>query len=156
MNRVGVSGGRPQVGLGRKRRKRIVNQCSGRGRGRSPTLDSPSLSGKLVRIAGLEPARITPLPPQSSASANSAICAKTGPFRANGLPSANARQIRILWTTCQARAATAPPPDCIYNSSSVIKLGRRAGGQLASLQGHAKLRRTFPGKPTYPGRAGPC
>ncbi len=30
---------------------------------------------KLVRIAGLEPARITPLPPQSSASANSAICA---------------------------------------------------------------------------------
>ena len=30
---------------------------------------------KMVRIAGLEPARITPLPPQSSASANSAICA---------------------------------------------------------------------------------
>lgn len=29
----------------------------------------------MVRIAGLEPARITPLPPQSSASANSAICA---------------------------------------------------------------------------------
>src|SRR5262245_51136159 len=29
----------------------------------------------LVRIAGLEPARVTPLPPQSSASANSAICA---------------------------------------------------------------------------------
>ncbi len=32
-------------------------------------------SQKVVRIAGLEPARITPLPPQSSASANSAICA---------------------------------------------------------------------------------
>ncbi len=29
----------------------------------------------MVRIAGLEPARVTPLPPQSSASANSAICA---------------------------------------------------------------------------------
>jgi len=35
----------------------------------------PSLpSVGLVRIAGLEPARVTPLPPQSSASANSAIC----------------------------------------------------------------------------------
>ena len=33
-------------------------------------------SEDLVRIAGLEPARLTPLPPQSSASANSAICAK--------------------------------------------------------------------------------
>lgn len=32
-------------------------------------------SGKLVRIAGLEPARIAPLPPQSSVSANSTICA---------------------------------------------------------------------------------
>ena len=29
----------------------------------------------LVRIAGLEPAQVTPLPPQSSASANSTICA---------------------------------------------------------------------------------
>src|SRR5512136_122032 len=37
---------------------------------------SPFFSGKVVRIAGLEPARITPLPPQSSASANSAICAR--------------------------------------------------------------------------------
>src|SRR5208337_1600916 len=34
-----------------------------------------SRTGGMVRIAGLEPARITPLPPQSSASANSAICA---------------------------------------------------------------------------------
>jgi site-specific DNA recombinase len=34
------------------------------------------LGSQLVRIAGLEPARITPLPPQSSASANSAICAR--------------------------------------------------------------------------------
>jgi hypothetical protein len=32
-----------------------------------------------VRIAGLEPARLTALPPQSSASANSAICAR-GPI----------------------------------------------------------------------------
>jgi hypothetical protein len=31
---------------------------------------------KMVRIAGLEPAQVTPLPPQSSASANSAICAQ--------------------------------------------------------------------------------
>src|SRR6266568_8694 len=29
----------------------------------------------MVRIAGLEPARVTPLPPQSSVSANSTICA---------------------------------------------------------------------------------
>ena len=40
--------------------------------------NSPFSSGKMVRIAGLEPARITPLPPQSSASANSAICAGLG------------------------------------------------------------------------------
>ena len=31
--------------------------------------------GKVVRIAGLEPARLTALPPQSSVSANSTICA---------------------------------------------------------------------------------
>src|SRR6266478_9079625 len=30
----------------------------------------------LVRIAGLEPARVAPLPPQSSVSANSTICAQ--------------------------------------------------------------------------------
>src|SRR5689334_3681872 len=30
----------------------------------------------MVRLAGLEPARVTPLPPQSSASANSAISAR--------------------------------------------------------------------------------
>src|SRR5579862_8421404 len=34
-------------------------------------------SGEMVRIAGLEPARIAPLPPQSSVSANSTICAQT-------------------------------------------------------------------------------
>src|SRR6476660_2368909 len=48
----------------------------------------------LVRIAGLEPARVAPLPPQSSVSANSTICA-TGvlhneailtPFRKRILP----------------------------------------------------------------------
>src|SRR5574339_652480 len=39
--------------------------------------DLPIPLKRLVRIAGLEPARITPLPPQSSASANSAICAGT-------------------------------------------------------------------------------
>ena len=32
---------------------------------------------KMVRIAGLEPARVAPLPPQSSVSANSTICAYT-------------------------------------------------------------------------------
>src|SRR6266566_6254512 len=31
---------------------------------------------KMVRIAGLEPARVAPLPPQSSVSANSTICAQ--------------------------------------------------------------------------------
>ena len=42
----------------------------------SVSAPDPSLSsGKVVRIAGLEPAQVTPLPPQSSASANSAICA---------------------------------------------------------------------------------
>ena len=30
----------------------------------------------MVRIAGLEPARVAPLPPQSSVSANSTICAE--------------------------------------------------------------------------------
>ena len=34
-----------------------------------------SSSGGMVRIAGLEPARVAPLPPQSSVSANSTICA---------------------------------------------------------------------------------
>ena len=37
-----------------------------------------SQTGGVVRIAGLEPARLTALPPQSSASANSAICATEG------------------------------------------------------------------------------
>src|ERR1035438_2732552 len=41
------------------------------------SLDCPIISGKLVRIAGLEPARVAPLPPQSSVSANSTICAYT-------------------------------------------------------------------------------
>ena len=31
--------------------------------------------GELVRLAGLEPARVSPLPPQSSVSANSTISA---------------------------------------------------------------------------------
>jgi hypothetical protein len=35
--------------------------------------------GSLVRLAGLEPARVTPLPPQSSVSANSTISA-TRPY----------------------------------------------------------------------------
>jgi hypothetical protein len=35
-----------------------------------------SEGGKMVRLAGLEPARVTPLPPQSSVSANSTISAK--------------------------------------------------------------------------------
>jgi hypothetical protein len=35
--------------------------------------------GKLVRLAGLEPARLSPLPPQSSVSANSTISATVGP-----------------------------------------------------------------------------
>ncbi len=34
---------------------------------------------KMVRIAGLEPARVAPLPPQSSVSANSTICAQNQP-----------------------------------------------------------------------------
>src|SRR5208337_4907272 len=35
----------------------------------------PPSEGKLVRLAGLEPARLSPLPPQSSVSANSTISA---------------------------------------------------------------------------------
>ena len=38
-----------------------------------------SQTGGVVRTAGLEPARLTALPPQSSASANSATCARSGP-----------------------------------------------------------------------------
>src|ERR1035441_780168 len=37
------------------------------------------VEGKVVRIAGLEPARVSPLPPQSSVSANSTICAEDCP-----------------------------------------------------------------------------
>ena len=33
------------------------------------------MTRELVRLAGLEPARVTPLPPQSSVSANSTISA---------------------------------------------------------------------------------
>jgi|SRR5580658_7927579 hypothetical protein len=40
---------------------------------------STSSGGKLVRLAGLEPARLSPLPPQSSVSANSTISATYGP-----------------------------------------------------------------------------
>ena len=36
-------------------------------------------STKVVRIAGLEPARVSPLPPQSSVSANSTICPQDFP-----------------------------------------------------------------------------
>jgi hypothetical protein len=34
-----------------------------------------TIEKRLVRLAGLEPARVTPLPPQSSVSANSTISA---------------------------------------------------------------------------------
>jgi hypothetical protein len=37
--------------------------------------ECPVLQGKVVRIAGLEPAHLSALPPQSSVSANSTICA---------------------------------------------------------------------------------
>ena len=37
-----------------------------------------SRKGKMVRLAGLEPARVAPLPPQSSVSANSTISAAEG------------------------------------------------------------------------------
>ena len=40
----------------------------------------------LVRIAGLEPARVTPLPPQSSVSANSTIYAHDKTLRLSALP----------------------------------------------------------------------
>jgi hypothetical protein len=46
---------------------------------KSPTrlrvLSKKKLFEKMVRIAGLEPARVAPLPPQSSVSANSTISA---------------------------------------------------------------------------------
>src|ERR1041385_2300466 len=48
-------------------------------------------SAKMVRIAGLEPARVAPLPPQSSVSANSTICA-------HGCPLMNQRR-----TSCARR-----------------------------------------------------
>jgi hypothetical protein len=44
------------------------------------------LKKKLVRLAGLEPARVTPLPPQSSVSANSTISANMIPSRIFGRP----------------------------------------------------------------------
>ncbi len=37
--------------------------------------DSEFSLAKMVRLAGLEPARVSPLPPQSSVSANSTTCA---------------------------------------------------------------------------------
>ena len=61
--------------------KRWWERCAGvfHPRALKPILES-AVAGdfwknRLVRIAGLEPAQVTPLPPQSSASANSAICA---------------------------------------------------------------------------------
>jgi hypothetical protein len=39
------------------------------------TISPSSVTVEVVRLAGLEPARVTPLPPQSSVSANSTISA---------------------------------------------------------------------------------
>jgi hypothetical protein len=52
-------------------------------------------SEKMVRIAGLEPAQVSPLPPQSSASANSAICAQKLPIMKQS-----------LWRCARANSAT--------------------------------------------------
>ena len=58
----------------------VMKAKTSKGPMKSSGLSPSDKPGKLVRIAGLEPARITPLPPQSSASANSAICARVGRF----------------------------------------------------------------------------
>ncbi len=52
-----------------------------------------SQTGGVVRIAGLEPARVAPLPPQSSVSANSTICAP-GPIMKQAIrPGASSFQL---------------------------------------------------------------
>ena len=81
----GAGGGFPSVPFHRQvhgvgARCRCAARGSSRGTERFEFPTHFAVSWKdLVRIAGLEPARITPLPPQSSASANSAICALSNP-----------------------------------------------------------------------------
>src|SRR5436190_24313946 len=70
----------------------------------------------MVRIAGLEPARITPLPPQSSASANSAICATGGGIKQHR-PNAASR-FWGYWKRCPAKGRR-----------------RRRGGELKGSRG---------------------
>src|SRR6266496_4805290 len=57
--------------------------------------------GKLVRLAGLEPARVAPLPPQSSVSANSTI----GALGAHNEPSSRAPRKGNLDSLTGVRAA---------------------------------------------------
>src|SRR5881394_3723436 len=51
---------------------------------------------KVVRIAGLEPARLTALPPQSSVSANSTICATGGVMKQHRILAAS--RFSVCWT----------------------------------------------------------
>jgi hypothetical protein len=68
----------------------------------------------MVRLAGLEPARIAPLPPQSSVSANSTISATagmSGPINEAGRPSIRKSNPAMLITLHYGVAAqkTAQP-----------------------------------------------
>ena len=89
--------------------------------GETPNKINPKLKPanreKMVRIAGLEPARVAPLPPQSSVSANSTICARM------------VHEIRSHWSQvqlpaglCQACAGVPPSSNAPTLNHSLCQL----------------------------------
>jgi hypothetical protein len=89
---------------------------------------------ELVRLAGLEPARLSPLPPQSSVSANSTISATVGTRQFAQEPSKT--QASYVLFGLRKRE------DCQQNSKLVKKLLAfwRAMCQLHDVQGNGCLR----------------
>ena len=74
---------------------------------KSKGLSTSKNSENLVRIAGLEPARVAPLPPQSSVSANSTICAPAVIINQAARPCASDFNCRRAIAT-RARSQDAP------------------------------------------------
>src|ERR1043166_5276630 len=80
---------------------------------------------KMVRIAGLEPARVTPLPPQSSVSANSTICAQPFPNEPAG-PQFCKNKLGVFTAVCGTYSDLAHKPVCTMG---------QVGGMVAPLFG---------------------
>ena len=68
-----------------------------------------------MRIAGLEPARVAPLPPQSSVSANSTICAR--PDSSRRIFAAWPRRI-VNATRAKSSLSLPPPPNDTESNST--------------------------------------